>query len=92
MGEYYGSDGNVYRWKGNPGFNAIVQSLNSPARKKQIEEALTAAAGIESAFQAIDDEEELKKIENENDDAYVKELVQIFGNEPVDVVDELPET
>lgn len=92
MGEFYGSDGNVYRWKGNPGFNAIVQSLNSPARKKQIEEALTAAAGVESAFQAIDDEDELKKIETENDDAYVKELVQIFGNEPVDVVDELPET
>ena len=92
MGEYYGSDGKVYRWKANPGFNAIVQSLNSPARKKQIEDALTAAAGVESAFQAIDDEEELKKTETANDDAYVKELVQVFGNEPVDVVDELPET
>ena len=91
MGEYYGSDGKVYRWKANPGFNAIVQSLNSPARKKQIEDALTAAAGVESAFQAIDDEEELKKTETANDDAYVKELVQVFGNEPVDVVDELPE-
>ena len=91
MGEYYGSDGKVYRWKANPGFSAIVQSLNSPARKKQIEDALTAAAGVESAFQAIDDEEELKKTETANDDAYVKELVQVFGNEPVDVVDELPE-
>lgn len=92
MGEYYGSDGKVYRWKANPGFSAIVQSLNSPARKKQIEDALTAAAGVESAFQAIDDEEELKKTETANDDAYVRELVQVFGNEPVDVVDELPET
>ena len=90
MGEYIGSEGTLYRWKGNPGFSAIVQSLNSPVRKKQIEEALTSAAGANSSFLAIDAEDEAQQRENASDEAYVKELVQTFGEEPVDVVDDLP--
>jgi len=87
MGSYAGSNGTNYLWKANPGFDIIVASLNSAERKKKIEEALTAAAGVPSTFQATDMQSEIKKNEEASDEEYVAGLIETFGAEPVDVVE-----
>ena len=91
MGTYQGSNGTEYRWKANPTFSVIAQSLNTPERKAQIEEALTAAAGVSCTFVATDSSEDQKKTEEASDESYLQTLKDTFGEEPVDVIDELPE-
>ena len=91
MGQYQGSDGTTYKWKANPGFEIIVQSLNSPERKSKIEEALTAAAGIQSSFLAVDRLQEVRENAEASDEEYMREIYDTFGREPVRVVEKLPD-
>ena len=55
--------------------------------KRKIEEALSAAAGIPCTFTALDHAQESMKAEEASDEAYLKSLIQTFGEEPVDIVD-----
>lgn len=87
MGTFQGSDGTEYRWKANPGFEVLAASLNSPARKKKIEETLSDAAGTACTFLAMDMNAEKKKSEEQSDENYVRVLRDTFGEKPVSVVD-----
>ena len=87
MGKFAGSSDREFRWKANPSFEIIAQSLNTPERKKKIEEALSEAAGKECTFTALDHSQETIKAEEASDEAYVKGLIQTFGEEPVDILD-----
>ena len=87
MGTYIGSNGTEFQWKANASFEIIAQSLNAPERKSKIEEALSAAAGIPCTFTALDHAQESMKAEEASDEAYLKSLIQTFGEEPVDIVD-----
>ena len=89
-GQYAGSDGTEYRWRANPSYEIMVRQLNDPAKRMKIEEALTNASGVPSTFLAMDMANEIRKQEEKSDEEYVKELVDTFGSEPVDVVEELP--
>ncbi len=91
MGRYLGSDGTAYQWQANPGWEIMAQSLGTPDRKRKIEAALTAAAGVESTFLASDSSQMQQKKEEESDEAYLQELYDTFGEEPVVVVDQLPQ-
>ncbi|MBQ9251809.1 MAG: DNA polymerase III subunit gamma/tau [Clostridia bacterium] len=91
MGQYVGSDGTEYRWKANPTFDVVAKSLNMEQRKTKIEEVLTEAAGVPCTFIAYDSAQEQQKTEDASDEAYLEELYSTFGEEPVDVVDELPQ-
>ena len=87
MGKFAGSSDGEFRWKANPSFEIIAQSLNTPERKKKIEEALSEAAGTACTFTAQDHSQETIKAEEASDEAYVKGLIQTFGEEPVDILD-----
>ena len=89
QGQYGGSDGTLYKWKANMGASFITISLNSPERKKKIEEALTEAAGTECRFLAYDQEDAKQKAEAESEESYVNTLYETFGKEPVDIVEEI---
>ena len=90
MGKYVGFRNGTYLWQTNPGLEFVTNSLNSPDRKKKVEEALTAAAGAPCAFAAVDESTARQKTEDASDEAYLEELYDTFGREPVDVVEELP--
>ena len=89
MGEYVGCENGEYLWRANPSLEYIAQSLNTKDRKARIEEALTAAAGFPCTFRALDLSEESRRRAEASDEAYVQGLRDTFGDEPVDVVDEL---
>ena len=91
MGQFCGSSGDEFRWKANPGFDVIIQSLNIPAKKQVIENALAKVSGRKISFQIFDGSQDLQQKENASDESYLKELYDTFGEEPIDVVDELPE-
>ena len=91
MGQFQGFDGSVYSWKANPGFEIIVQSLNSRDRREKIEAELTAASGVQSAFKALDRIQEKRDQETASDEEYVREMRETFGAKSVSVVDRLPD-
>lgn len=91
MGTYLGSDGTEYRWKANPGFEFVARSLNSPERKKKIEQALSSFAGAACTFVALDMSMEKQQTDDQSDENYLRGLRDTFGEEPVDVVDALPD-
>ncbi|MCR4876568.1 MAG: DNA polymerase III subunit gamma/tau [Clostridiales bacterium] len=91
LGEYIGSDGKEFRWRANPSYEFVATSLNLPERIKRIEEALTAAAGSPCTFIAMDLTAEKQKKAEASDESYIRELKEVFGEEPVSVIDELPQ-
>lgn len=53
MGRYAGCDGVLYRWECPIGQDFFVTALNKEDKRNLIAEALTAAAGVESRFEAV---------------------------------------
>ena len=90
MGQYIGSpDGKLFRWQASAGFDMVAESLNSASRKKLIVQALTEASGAECDFIALNLQSEIQKAQDDSDEAYIGELKSTFGEEPVDVVENL---
>ena len=89
MGRYMGSDGTEFRWQANPGYGFVAKTLNTEARKARIEEVLTAAAGFPCTFLALDDASERKKTEEASEESYLDSIRDVFGAEPVTVVDKI---
>lgn len=87
MGEYFGNEGSTFFWKARTGFDFIAQSLNTPDRKRKIEDALTHAAGFACTFVATD--ANVTSLQNDEEE-YLQTLKETFGDEPVDVIDSLP--
>jgi len=90
MGQFLGCNGTEFQWKANPGFDVVAQSLNSPSKKTIIEEALHSFAGVPCSFIALDSSSDSRQKEEASDEAYLQELYRTFGEEPIDVVDDLP--
>jgi hypothetical protein len=88
-GQYLGFDGTAYRWKAKPSFDVCAQSLNVPAKKGKIEEALTASAGVPSTFLAMTASQESGENEGLSEDAYLEGIRKSFGADRVTVIDEL---
>lgn len=53
MGRYAGCEENLYRWEAPMGMDFYAVALNKEENRKQVAAALTAAAGIESRFEAV---------------------------------------
>ncbi len=84
MGTFTGCDGTTYRWQANPGQEFFVLALNKKA--DAIASALTAAAGVESKFQAVSAES--AQADDPGDDSFVSTLEQTFGKQNVLVQDD----
>ncbi len=62
-------------------------SLNTPARKTKVEEALTAAAGIPCSFTALDGSRTEAQRAEQSESEIVDELRETFGAESVTVIE-----
>ncbi len=88
LGTYLGSpDGVLFQWQAAPGYEKIAEALNLEKNKSVIEAALKEAAGAESRFIATDLREKKKQAEENNDEACIRSLRSVFGQEPVQVVE-----
>ena len=87
LGKFIGAEGSEYRWQAGPGQEFIATSLNTPARKQKVEEALTAAAGVPCSFTALDSTRAETAKAEKNEGELVDELRQTFGAEAVTVVE-----
>lgn len=74
MGRYAGCDGVLYRWECPMGQDFYVTALNKENNRSVIAQALTAAAGVESKFEAV-----ALGQAAENADAAEQSLLQSLG-------------
>ena len=90
LGRFVGAEGSAFRWKADPGYEAVVLPMLNGKNKPVIEEALSAAGGMPCTFEALDTEAEQKKSEENSEEMYEQELRDVFGTEAVTVLDNLP--
>lgn len=86
QGRYLGCDGTLYRWEANPGMDFFAMALNKEDKRKIICDALTAASGVESRFEAVTVGE--KKSDANSDSDFVSGLESTFGKANVLVQDD----
>ncbi len=90
LGTYLGSeDGVTFRWQAPMGMEILAIQLNKEDKNARIANALTEAAGVPCTFVALDMKTEIKKKQDDSDEAFVGSLGQVFGRESVTVVDDL---
>ena len=86
MGMFAGSsDGTTFHWQASPGNEFFVSMLNKESRKGKIIAALTEAAGFPCNFTATDMQAEIRKTEQETDEANIQPFRDVFGSENVSV-------
>ena len=89
-GELISAAGAEYRWKSMPSLKDVVPRLNGPEMKAKIEACLTEIAGSPCTFVAVDGSLQEQDKEDESDEAYEKDLADTFGQEAVQVIEEIP--
>ena len=86
QGRFIGCDGATYRWEAPMGMDFFCVALNKPDKKKVVSEALTEAAGIQSAFEAVPAGQQ-QKAESESD--VIGQFEATFGKANVVVQEEI---
>ena len=81
MGRYMGCDGTMYRWEAPMGMDFYAGALNSEKSRKTIAEALTAAAGIESRFEAVLPGQKNEPAATQSESDLLRSLGEAFGQE-----------
>lgn len=80
MGRYAGCDGVLYRWECPMGQDFFVTALNKEDKRNLIAEALTAAAGVESKFEAVIPGQSVESADTA-EQSLLQSLGETFGKE-----------
>ena len=89
-GELISATGGEFRWKSMPSLKDVVPRLNGPEMKTKIEACLSDIAGSPCTFAAVDGSLQERNMEDDSDEAYEKDLANTFGQEAVQVIEEIP--
>ena len=89
-GELISAAGAEYRWKSMPSLKDVVPRLNGPEMKTKIEACLCEIAGNPCTFVALDGSLQERDMEDDSDEAYEKDLANTFGQEAVQVIEDIP--
>lgn len=88
MGRYVGCDGTLYRWECPMGQDFFVTALNKEDKRNTIAQALTAAAGVESRFEAKAPGQEERR-EDSAEQSLLQSLGETFGREHLMIQDDV---
>ena len=89
QGRLISGSNNHFVWQANQkeGENLYISSLNQPERNKKICDLLSELTGAACTMKA--EPHGAAPADDGSDDAYLAKIIETFGSEPVDVVDEI---
>ena len=90
QGKLLTGKGNTVQWqpKMKEGSEYFLLSLNKEDKRKIITDALNELAGTECSFEAVAFSDAAPAA-NQTEEAYIQQLYDTFGKEPVDIVDKI---
>lgn len=88
QGRFAGCEGACYRWEANPGMDVFVGMLMKDAKRQAVANALTQAAGIQSAFEACVAGQAEAADQGKAEADFISELQESFGAQNVSIQEE----
>lgn len=85
MGRFQGCEGDLYRWRANPGQEFSVALLNGEAKRNSVTASLGKALGLQVRFEALPPANQQSPNAAASDESFLAGLKESFGGENVTV-------
>ena len=91
QGTLAGCQDRHYKWQANrkEEEKPFVAALNKPERNQAVCKCLSEITGEECLFTAVEKDSDVSS-DDGSDDAYLNQIIETFGREPVSIVDRIP--